>query len=120
MTGSPTKTSSSGLFHGQSHTPGESSSITALLAKPSSSSVTGSSSAVLASLTARLAPPNTSPADRISLSLSPSRQSSPPKVLSPTTQLAHNARVVVGSSDALLKSAEEDAREAAVGAFGTL
>ncbi|KAG9103905.1 hypothetical protein FRC07_009902 [Ceratobasidium sp. 392] len=122
--GSPTKTSSSsGLFHNKSHhTLGKSPSTQALLGKTSSTlgAVGASSSAVPASLTKRLTPPNTPPAGRFGLLLPPSRPSSPPGVLSPAAQLAHDARVVVGLLDALPKPAGEDAREAVAEAFDAL
>ncbi|KAG9083920.1 hypothetical protein FRC06_004313 [Ceratobasidium sp. 370] len=125
VTGSPTKTSS-GSFLGKSHALGKASSGGAApaaksqtLGKTPSLGALGASS-VPASLTKRLTPPNTPPAGRFGLLLPPSRPSSPPGVLSPSAQLAHDARVVVGLLDALPKPAGEDAREAVAEAFDAL
>jgi hypothetical protein len=112
--GSPTKTSS-GLILGKSHAAGKPHS----LGKQQSLGSIGSS-AVPASLTKRLTPPNTPPAGRFGLLLPPSRPASPPGSLNPATQLAHDARVVFGLLDALPKPAGEDAREAVVEAFDAL
>ncbi|KAG8736135.1 hypothetical protein FRC10_009657 [Ceratobasidium sp. 414] len=123
VTASPTKTSS-GSFLGKSH--GKTLSAGAApaakpqaLGKMPSLGAIGASS-VPASLTKRLTPPNTPPAGRFGLLLPPSRPSSPPGILSPSAQLAHDARVVVGLLDALPKPAGEDAREAVAEAFDAL
>ncbi|QRV96725.1 hypothetical protein RhiJN_24743 [Ceratobasidium sp. AG-Ba] len=126
--GSPTRSSSGTGFLGKSHGPSKASSSststkTQTLGKtPSLGSMAASSSgsAVPASLTKRLTPPNTPPAGRIGLLLPPSRPSSPPGSISPAGQLAHDARVVVGLLDALPKPAGEDAREAVGEAFDAL
>ncbi|KAG8778286.1 hypothetical protein FRC12_025062 [Ceratobasidium sp. 428] len=128
-TGSPTS-KSSGLL-GKSHTLGKASSSSAAasgtstpssksLGKTPSMGALNSGSAVPPSLTKRLTPPNTPPAGRFGLLLPPSRPSSPPGVLSPAAQLAHDARVVVGLLDALPKPGGEDAREAVAEAFDAL
>ncbi|QRW11478.1 hypothetical protein RhiLY_10477 [Ceratobasidium sp. AG-Ba] len=126
--GSPTRSSSGTGFLGKSHGPSKAlsssaSTKTQTLGKtPSLGSMAASSSgsAVPASLTKRLTPPNTPPAGRFGLLLPPSRPSSPPGSISPAAQLAHDARVVVGLLDALPKPAGEDAREAVGEAFDAL
>ncbi|KAG8781137.1 hypothetical protein FRC12_022198 [Ceratobasidium sp. 428] len=127
-TGSPTS-KSSGLL-GKSHTLGKASSSSTAsgtstpssksLGKTPSMGALNSGSAVPPSLTKRLTPPNTPPAGRFGLLLPPSRPSSPPGVLTPAAQLAHDARVVVGLLDALPKPGGEDAREAVAEAFDAL
>jgi hypothetical protein len=123
---SPTKTSS-GSFLGKSQSLGKTQSLGSApttkaqtLGKTPSLGALGATSAVPASLTKRLTPPNTPPAGRFGLLLPPSRPSSPPSTLSPAAQLAHDARVVVGLLDALPKPAGEDAREAVAEAFDAL
>ncbi|KAG8690791.1 hypothetical protein FRC08_010356, partial [Ceratobasidium sp. 394] len=125
VAGSPTKAGSGSLL-GKSHALGKAPAPGAApavkqqaLGKTPSLGAIGASS-VPASLTKRLTPPNTPPAGRFGLLLPPSRPSSPPGVLSPSAQLAHDARVVVGLLDALPKPAGEDAREAVAEAFDAL
>ncbi|KAF8598664.1 hypothetical protein BDV93DRAFT_526593 [Ceratobasidium sp. AG-I] len=122
--GSPTR-AASGSVLGKSQTIGKAASSSALpkvqaLGKTPSLGALGSTSAVPATLTKRLTPPNTPPAGRFGLHLPPSRPPSPPSGLSPAAQLAHDARVVVGLLDALPKPAGDDAREAVIEAFDAL
>lgn len=113
--GSPTKATSASIL-GKSQSSGKSHS----LSKTQSLGSIGSS-AVPASLTKRLTPPNTPPAGRFGLLLPPSRPASPPGLFSnPAVQLAHDAQVVFSLFDALPKPAGDDAREAVVEAFDAL